>query len=115
VKIGIAAGFALTLSSCMAPSVALGQYLPIHTDGCDHGSASRAWKSASASNAEELTITHRLVGLGCGPARLTYTAVEEDEFPAPCYAIDTPEAMCPVDDTEPVLAWECAAYLGDGW
>jgi len=77
--------------------------------------ATRDWQK---SNAEELTITHRLVGLGCGPDRLTYTAEEEDMFPAPCYAIDTPENMCPTDpmfEDEPVLAWECAAYLGDGW
>lgn len=63
--------------------------------------------------------THRLVGLGCGPDRLTFTANEEDHFPAPCYAIGTPAELCPDDPTlppEPVDAAECAAYMGrSGW
>lgn len=69
---------------------------------------------------------HRLVGLGCGPDRLTFTANEEDDFPAPCYAIGTPEELCPPDEDfagtplgpggdEPVDAKECAEYLGNGW
>ena len=94
--------------SSQAPALASAEYDP-------HGKATRAWQ---ASNAEELTIDHRLIGLGCGPSRLTYTAVEEDEFPAPCYAVGTPEEMCPASypyDDEQVMVWECARYLGDGW
>lgn len=53
---------------------------------------------------------HRLIGLGCGPDRLTLTAVEEDELPAPCYAVDTPQNLCGHDDID-----ECAAYMGDGY
>lgn len=52
----------------------------------------------------------RLVGLGCGPDHATLTAVEEDEFPAPCHVIDTPERLCGHTDAE-----ECAAYLGEGY
>jgi hypothetical protein len=52
----------------------------------------------------------RLVGLGCGPDRLTLTAVEEDEFPAPCYAVETPMALCGHDD-----AAACADYMGQGY
>ena len=52
----------------------------------------------------------RLVGLACGPERLTLTAAEEDEFPYPCEAIETPQALCGHDDAD-----ECAAYMGDGY
>lgn len=62
---------------------------------------------------------HRLIGLGCGPKRLTFTADEEDHFPAPCYVIGTPQELCPDDPDwppEPVDAKECAEYLGrQGW
>jgi len=40
----------------------------------------------------------RLVGLGCGPDHLTLVAREEDEFPAPCFVVDTPRHMCGHDD-----------------
>lgn len=52
----------------------------------------------------------RLVGLGCGPQRLTFTAAEEDHFPT-CDTIDTPENLCGVG----VTAEDCAIYMGDGW
>jgi hypothetical protein len=60
----------------------------------------------SAVNAER----PRLVGLGCGPERETLVAVEEDDLPAPCYVVDTPQNLCGV-----ASATECAAYLGEGY
>lgn len=57
---------------------------------------------------------HRLVGLACGPDRLTMTAREEDEFPS-CDAIDTPADMCPTAEGSTASPAECAAYMGDGW
>lgn len=74
--------------------------------GCIGGIAvDTAMKSKAA--AEQRT---RLVGLACGPDRLTLTAVEEDEFPFPCEAIETPETLCGHGDAD-----ECAAYMGDGY
>ena len=84
----------------------------------------RAWHdAATAGEAEGRTANHRLIGLGCGPDRLTMTAVEEDHFPAPCDTIATPEELCPEDpafaDTalsnDPITVAECALYMGDGW
>lgn len=74
----------------------------------------RAWRLPPAE-AEAATAHHRLIGLACGPDRLTMTAEEEDHFPAPCYAVDTPAAMCPADEGDLPTVAECAAYLGDGW
>jgi len=75
----------------------------------------RAWRELEPAAAEAATASHHLVGLGCGAERKTYTAAEEDHFPAPCYAVDTPAHLCPDDEGDEPLAWECAAYLGDGW
>jgi hypothetical protein len=74
--------------------------------------ASRGWTKGEGSIPEH----HRLIGLGCGPNRLTYTAAEEDHFIAPCYAIGTPQDLCPTygEDYPPDLP-ECVLYLGDGW
>ena len=59
---------------------------------------------------------HRLIGLGCGPERLTYTAEEEDHLPPPCYLVGTMDEMCPVPDGEyPPNMVDCALFLGDGW
>jgi hypothetical protein len=52
----------------------------------------------------------RLVGLGCGPDRETLIAAEEDDLPAPCYVVDTPQNLCGTDS-----ATECALYLGEGY
>lgn len=73
----------------------------------------QAWKLPPA-RAEALTVDHRLIGVGCGPNHITGTAREEDEFGGQCYAIGTPEDMCPTEDDIPTVA-ECAAYLGEGW
>jgi len=60
--------------------------------------------------------SHRLIGLGCGEERLTYTAVEEDHFPAPCYAIGTMEELCPTASGDyPPDMIDCVLYLWDGW
>jgi hypothetical protein len=58
-------------------------------------------------------VEHRLVGVACGPDRITTTAAEEDEFPGTCDAIGLPvEFGCNADDT----ATQCADYLGRyGW
>ena len=54
---------------------------------------------------------YRLVGLGCGPDRLTFIASEEDHFPE-CDTIDTPENLCGRGHD----AQQCANYLGwEGW
>ena len=59
---------------------------------------------------------HRLIGLGCGPDRLTYTAKEEDHFPAPCYLVGTMDEVCPVPDGEyPPDMIDCVLFLGVGW
>lgn len=63
----------------------------------------RAWTQSKDCN-------HRLIGLACGPSRLTLTGKEEDEFPL-CDTIDTPARMCGPD----VSTMECAQYMGDGW
>lgn len=57
---------------------------------------------------------NRLVGVACGPERLTEVAPEEDEFPSgTCEAIGLPvEFGCLPEDT----ADQCAEYLGlRGW
>lgn len=57
---------------------------------------------------------NRLVGVACGPDRLTQTAPEEDEFAGgTCEAIGLPvEFGCLPEDT----ADQCAEYLGlRGW
>lgn len=82
--------------------------------------------SSAAKGEDGYNPNHRLVGVGCGPQRLTFTADEEDHFPAPCYAIGTPEELCPPDPAmagtplgpggdEPIDAKECAEYLGNGY
>lgn len=109
------AGWVLSITLCAgfmsASATGYDHYVPgtVHRD-------IQAWKLPPAE-AEAITRDHRLVGLGCGPNRITGTAREEDEFPAPCYAIGTPEEMCPPEPTFeyiPTVA-ECAAYLGEGW
>jgi len=76
------------------------------------GSTGREWKQGEGFIPEN----HRLIGIGCGSDRLTYTAQEEDEFPAPCYAVGTPDNLCPsYDGGYPPDLPECVAYLGDGW
>lgn len=57
---------------------------------------------------------HRLVGLGCGTARQTLTAREEDEFPR-CYAIGSPADICGYDQGDLPTVGECARYMGEGW
>ena len=52
----------------------------------------------------------RLVGLGCGPDHETLIAVNEDDFPPPCYVVDTPQNLCGTDD-----ALSCANYMGEGY
>lgn len=75
----------------------------------------RAWK-LPAGEASYVTEEHRLIGFACGKARLTMTAVEEDEFPK-CEAIEFIAVVCAPDpyDYEPVEPFECARYWGDGW
>jgi hypothetical protein len=51
----------------------------------------------------------RLVGVGCGPDKLTLYAVEESDFPE-CDEIDTPENLCGPG----VSAADCAFRIGDG-
>lgn len=76
----------------------------------------RYWHDLPKAEAEAKTEHHRLVGLGCGTQHLTYTAEEEDHFPYPCYAIDTPENMCATEDLSYIpTVVECAIYMGDGW
>lgn len=58
---------------------------------------------------------HRLVGLGCGAARQTLTAEEEDHFPAPCYAVGGTESICGYDKGDLPTVGECARYMGEGW
>lgn len=60
-------------------------------------------------------VDHRLIGLGCGKERLTYTAAEEDHFPAPCYAIGTEVEFCTFEGEYPADLIDCVRYLGDGW
>jgi hypothetical protein len=50
--------------------------------------------------------SHRLVGLACGPDKVTLTAIEEDHFPQ-CETIDTPQALCGIDSAE-----TCARRFG---
>lgn len=74
----------------------------------------RAWALFDRQEADRRTYRHRLVGLACGPDRLTMTAQEEDHFPG-CDTIDTPEKLCGYDQGDLPTAAECAAYLGDGY
>lgn len=69
--------------------------------------------SACSVPQAEAAPANRLVGVGCGPDRVTMAAVEEDEFPGTCDAIGKPEEFgCRADDTPDF----CVAYLGrDGW
>ena len=79
----------------------------------------RAWALYDNGEAEARTADHRLIGFACGADRLTMTAREEDQFPVEgCEAIEAIEAVCAPDPAypdEPVMAWECARYMGDGW
>jgi hypothetical protein len=69
--------------------------------------------SACTSMPDGFDPAHRLIGLGCGAERLTFTAMEEDHFPAPCYAVGTAEELCPGTGADTA---ECATYLGkEGW
>lgn len=96
----------------------------------DPPSELRAWTLEPAGRAASITADHYLIGFGCGPDRLTMTAAAEDHFPdheynadgtikrAGCEAIDPVEAVCspdPLYPDEPVAAWECARYMGDGY
>jgi hypothetical protein len=70
---------------------------------------------------------HRLIGFGCGAARETLTAREEDEFPVECEEIETVAKACKVTSQrdergqwkelrfETLSAAECAAYWGNGY
>lgn len=69
--------------------------------------AAPVMREPAAQPASEIA---RLVGLGCGPDRLTLYAVEESDFPK-CDTIDTPERLCGPGVNAP----DCAAYLGEGW
>lgn len=53
-----------------------------------------------------------LIGFACGAQRLTMTAVEEDEFPARCEAIERVADVCGPN----VTGVDCVAYMGrEGW
>ena len=70
---------------------------------------------------------HRLIGFGCGAARETLTAREEDEFPVECEEIETVASACKVAVQRDqrgqwkeirfatLPAAECAAYWGHGY
>nr|WP_294850016.1 hypothetical protein [uncultured Sphingomonas sp.] len=66
-----------------------------------------------AGEAEPPADTHRLIGFACGPDRLTFSAMEEDHFPAPCDAVEAVGDVCP---ETPLDAVACLDYLGrEGW
>ena len=110
--IGFAAGISLLAASCDSAEalVVVDQYKTGDL------TEMRYWKDLPKGEAEAKTEHHRLVGLGCGLDHKTYTAEEEDHFPYPCYAIDTPERMCATEDLSYIpTVVECAIYMGDGW
>lgn len=108
------AGIAL-LTLIAAPIVAVVQH-DAQAEAEQH-SEMRAWKLKTIQNGHP--VGHTLIGLGCGPDRLTLTAPEEDWFPAPCYAVLDYREACPVSPNVPYSdaddAIDCARYLGDGW
>lgn len=58
---------------------------------CLYGAGVAAIAGAEVSGAERYAAEvaeHRLIGFGCGAARETLTAKEEDEFPVQCEAIE---------------------------
>jgi hypothetical protein len=77
----------------------------------------RAWRLAP-SEAAFLTSDHKFIGLACDADRLTLTAPFRANLETRCEYVYKVEELCledPDAPPEPVEAWECALYMGDGW